>query len=166
MATYIKRKSAKQEKRTAREFRGKTTPASGALSGAKGDVRTGVRNGSYTNENDFLIENKYTDKNFYPLKYSIWSKISNEALNDNMRTPMMQIDILGSSYVVLNSDDLESITGLKYDKLINTDKLSYRMKQEELDEYFRMSIVLGLEFKGKEKLAIMKKELFLDFRED
>ena len=73
MATYIKRKSAKQEKRTAREFRGKTTPASGALSGAKGDVRTGVRNGSYTNENDFLIENKYTDKNFYPLKYSIYS---------------------------------------------------------------------------------------------
>ena len=62
---YIKRKSAKQEKRTAKEFGGRTTPASGALSGAKGDVRTGNRtNGEDTNSNDFLIENKYTDKDY------------------------------------------------------------------------------------------------------
>lgn len=92
---YIKKKSAKQESRTAKEFGGKTTPASGAMWSAKGDVRT----------LDFLIENKYTDANNYKLELKILEKIENEALRDNFRTPVLQIDIAELSLVVLNHND-------------------------------------------------------------
>lgn len=93
--SYIKRKSAKQEKRTAKEFGGKLTPASGAMWGAKGDVRT----------EDFLIENKYTDANKYKLELKILEKIEKEALKDNFRTPVLQVDIQELSLVVLNHND-------------------------------------------------------------
>lgn len=90
---YIKRKSALQEKRTAKNFKGKTQIASGALYFAKSDVRTGGDRTSGFNETDFLIENKFTDKDFYSLQKSIWEKVEREALNENFRTPLMQIDI-------------------------------------------------------------------------
>ena len=93
--SYIKRKSAKQEKRTAKEFAGKLTPASGAMWGAKGDVRT----------LDYLIENKYTDANKYKLELKILEKIEKEALKDNFRTPILQVDISELSLVVLNHND-------------------------------------------------------------
>src|SRR3712207_7142379 len=89
--SYIKRKSQKQEKRTAKEFGGKTVIASGALWSCKGDVRT----------DDFLIENKFTDKGYYSLKASIWEKITKEATKDNFRIPLMQIDIKNLSLVVI-----------------------------------------------------------------
>lgn len=92
---YIKRKSKKQETRTAKEFGGKVTPASGALDGAKGDVRT----------NSFLIENKFTDKSWYRLDLKIWDKIFKEATKDGLRTPLMQIDI----------QELQLIVGVSYD---------------------------------------------------
>jgi hypothetical protein len=102
MKRYIKKKSQKQEARTAKEFRGLTQPASGALSGAKGDVRTGQRDGDHFNEDDFLIENKFTDEDFYKLDLRTWAKINEEAIRDNFRTPLMQIDIQDVSCVVVD----------------------------------------------------------------
>jgi hypothetical protein len=108
MATYIKRKSLKQEKRTAKEFNGKEQIASGALDGMKGDVRTG-NTGVGFNDSDFLIENKFTDKASYSLKKSIWDKIEKESLRDNLRIPLMQIDIQDTQLVVLNKSDFLSL---------------------------------------------------------
>jgi hypothetical protein len=108
LATYIKRKSKKQEEATAKQFGGKVQPASGAMYFAKADVRTG-ETGVGFNDSDFLIENKYTDKASYSLKKQIWEKIEKEALKDNMRTPLMQIDIQDKQLVVLNKSDFLSL---------------------------------------------------------
>jgi hypothetical protein len=109
MGMYIKRKSQKQEERTAKDFGGKTQIASGAIAGMKGDVRTGGRGVGF-NESDFLIENKFTDDRKYSLKLDIWNKIAMEALRDNMRTPAMQIDIADKvQIVVLDYKDFMSM---------------------------------------------------------
>lgn len=78
-----KSKSKNQEKRVAKEIKGNTTPASGALWGAKADVRNKL----------FLVECKTTEKDFYDLTYTIWNKIYNEAIKDGMRIPIMCIDL-------------------------------------------------------------------------
>lgn len=103
---YIKRKSQKQEKKTAELFGGKVQIASGALDGMKGDVRTGACTPSF-NENDFLIENKFTDADNYKLQVSIWKKIAKEALRDNLRTPMLQVDIQNVSLVILAKEVMD-----------------------------------------------------------
>jgi len=91
MTSYIKKKSKAQESRTAKEFGGKATPASGALDGAKGDIKTPY----------FLIENKFTDKKSYSLKLETWDKIAKEAIKESLRYPLMQIDIQGRQLVVV-----------------------------------------------------------------
>jgi hypothetical protein len=101
----IRRKSQRQEKRTAKDFGGRTVIGSGCIDGMKGDVRTGVRTTSF-NEKDFLIENKYTDADFYSLKLSTWKKVEKEALKDNLRTPLMQIDVLDMQLVIIKDTDM------------------------------------------------------------
>jgi hypothetical protein len=110
VSMQIKRKSRKQEERTAKDFGGRTQIASGAIDGMKADVKTGVRSIGF-NDNDFLIENKYTDNASYSLKKSIWEKIENESLRDNLRIPLMQIDIQDKELVVLNKSDFLSLIG-------------------------------------------------------
>jgi hypothetical protein len=105
----IRRKSQRQEKRTAKDFGGKTQIGSGCIDGMKADVRTGIRSTGF-NEKDFLIENKFTDADFYALKLSIWHKVAKEALKDNLRTPLMQIDIMDIQLVVINSSDMRAFT--------------------------------------------------------
>jgi len=102
--SYIKKKSKAQEVRTAKEFGGKTQIASGALWTAKGDVRTGGERTSSFNETDFLIENKFTDKSTYKLERKIWEKITNEAIQDNFRTPLIQVDIQDLHLVILDEN--------------------------------------------------------------
>ena len=99
--SYIKKKSKAQEVRTAKEFRGKTTPASGAMWAQKADVRTGDR-GTGFNENDYLIENKFTDADTYKLERKIWEKIAHEALRDNMRIPLIQVDLQDLNLVIMD----------------------------------------------------------------
>jgi hypothetical protein len=107
--TYIKRKSLAQERRTAKEFGGLTQIASGAIDGLKGDVKTGSTGVGF-NDSDFLIENKFTDAKSYSLKKATWEKIEKEALKDNMRIPLMQIDIQNDTQlVVLNKSDFLSL---------------------------------------------------------
>lgn len=75
--------SKKQESKVAKELRGKITPASGALWGCKGDVRS----------DNFLVECKTTEKDFYSLNFNTWDKIYNEAIKDSLRIPVMCIDL-------------------------------------------------------------------------
>lgn len=100
MSKLIKKKSQKQEKRVACALNGKTTIASGALDFQKADVRT----------DKYLVECKYTDKDFYSLKTSIWEKIRNEAIKDGLRIPLMQIELNGGSigFAVLDVNDLQA----------------------------------------------------------
>lgn len=90
-----KRTSVKQEKSVAKELDGKTTVASGALWGAKGDVRN----------SKFLIECKTTAKDYYVFTAKVWNKICREALKDHLREPLLIIDLNNDPkkrYVVFN----------------------------------------------------------------
>ncbi len=84
----LRKRSQKQEKRTAKQFKGRVTPGSGCIDGFKGDVRT----------DDYLIENKFTTSS-YVLKKNTWEKIRKEALRDGLREPILQLDFVISSFV-------------------------------------------------------------------
>ena len=79
---YLKRMAAKSksahglksEKRLSKTFKGaKLQPGSGAIDGAKGDIRI----------SKFLIESKSTINESYSLKHEILQKIGREALDVN-----------------------------------------------------------------------------------
>ena len=72
--------------------------ASGALWGAKGDVRN----------DEMLIECKTTDKPYYVLSATTWFKIFDEAIKDGLRVPAMCIQTggqYGSMCIVMKYDD-------------------------------------------------------------
>lgn len=94
----IKRKSQKQESKTARDFGGRILPGSGAIEGMKGDARTSIHSDGVFNDRDYLIENKFTESDGYVLNERTWNKIKQEALRDGMRIPLMQVDIEPSPY--------------------------------------------------------------------
>ena len=87
----VKRRSQKQEKSVAKDFNARVTVASGALWGAKGDVRN----------DKFLIECKTTEKDYYSLTAKVWEKIEEEAVRDHMRIPLMVIDLEDKDRVVV-----------------------------------------------------------------
>lgn len=87
----VKRRSQKQEKSVAKDFNAKVTVASGALWGMKADVR---------NDN-FLIECKTTEKDYYSLTATVWEKIEQEAIRDHLRIPLMVIDLEDRDRVVV-----------------------------------------------------------------
>lgn len=126
----VRDKSKKQEARTAKELGGKTTIASGALV-QKGDVFNDY----------FLVECKTTEKAFYSLKKSIWDKIQKEALNSNMRIPVMRIDIYDmfetdrKSYAVLRESDFTVFCYGKHTYCLHTvevDNASFRIAEKGL----------------------------------
>lgn len=123
----IRKKSRKQEERVAKELRGRPTPASGALWGAKGDVRN----------DKFLVECKFTDNSYYTLNSKTWKKIFEEAMHDNFRIPVMCIDVSGRGYAVLSFGDFQSLCG--NDEMIlsikDVHKQSFRITSSELDEF-------------------------------
>ena len=84
--------SQKQEKKIAKLCGGRVQVASGALDGAKGDVRN----------LQFLIECKTTTKYKYDLKKTVWDKIETEAIKDGWRIPVMQIDIMDKSCLIMD----------------------------------------------------------------
>lgn len=109
---YIHKKSQAQEKRLAKEFGGRTQLGSGNIEsvGMKGDIRMGDTSPSFNTE-DFLIEAKFTDSPKYKLEVKTWQKIEKEALRDNMRTPMMQIDIQEVELIVMSLNDYQGMYG-------------------------------------------------------
>ena len=124
-----KRISQKQEKSVAKQFGGKTTPASGAKWAQKADVRT----------NSFLVECKTTSKDYYSLTAKVWEKIEEEAIRDHGRVPLMVIDLNNSDRgVVFKANDLTSDKNVAMDvtKNFNADKVpkSYRISIKELEE--------------------------------
>lgn len=100
LVTKVKKRSSIQENRVAKELKGKTVMASGALWQCKADVRT----------DNLLVECKTTNKDYYPLKLSTWLKIKEEATKDGIRVPVMCIDVktpLGrESFAVFDLDNL------------------------------------------------------------
>ena len=82
----VKKRSQKQEQKTAKDLNGRPTIASGALYFEKADVIA----------ENFLVECKFTDKDYYPLKKSTFEKVQKEALKNNMRTPLMQVSLQGT----------------------------------------------------------------------
>jgi hypothetical protein len=84
MPTFDQRKSRRQEKRAAADLGGRVQPASGAMSHAKGDVRT---------VGSVLAECKTTSKKSYNLKLAEWQKVQSEARGGEM--PVMQVEFQG-----------------------------------------------------------------------
>lgn len=95
--------SKKQEKRIAKEMGAKVTIASGALDFQKADVRDDL----------FLVEAKTTEKQFYSLNVKTWNTISEQALRDGLRSPVMCIDLEDGyfSIAVLDINDFEVLIG-------------------------------------------------------
>ncbi len=99
-----KYKSIPQEKRTAKEFGGRTTPMSGA-GNVKGDVLS----------DEFLIECKTTSKTQFTVRLDVLAKLVKEAANAS-KTPLMQIDLddegrgLNRSWVLIPKDEFLELT--------------------------------------------------------
>ena len=91
----IMKASRKQEDRSAKVYRGSRNAGSGSGWLRKNDVR------SYK----FLIENKLTDnKKSYSVKLQDMVELTQRAILED-RTPVLQFDVGGKHYVVLNEDD-------------------------------------------------------------
>jgi hypothetical protein len=97
--------SDKQEKRTAKTYGGTLNAMSGAGWVRKADVRTP----------DFMIENKTRmDPNAksYSVKAVDLRDLTKRARLEG-RTPLLQFDLSGHRYVVLNEDDLLELLGVE-----------------------------------------------------
>lgn len=157
----VKKRSQKQEKSVAKDFSAKTVVASGALWGAKGDVR-----------NDrFLIECKTTKKDYYSLTATVWEKIEDEAIRDRGRIPLMIIDLEDKDRLVVFRHSYFNIRAVPqpYDCTSNGDnKKSFRVSLKDLEEaekdfggyvYARLFLICG---KRKNMLFFMR---YKDFEE-
>lgn len=165
--TYIKRKSAKQEKDTAKIFGGRVQIASGAIETMKGDVRTGeAKNGGFNND-DFLIENKFTDNDYYTMTKSVWNKISDEAFKDNMRMPMMQVDICGIGERLVVLEIYDYLTSSMYTNACESTKYEVRKvnKQfrinKEIVDIIDLEGFAAIQFSSGGTIAILRLSSFL-----
>lgn len=144
-----KRNSKNQESKVAKELSGKVTPASGALWGAKADVRNDI----------FLVECKTTEKDFYSLTFNTWDKIYHEAIKDGLRIPVMCIDLSNGKqrYAVMCSKDLpdsverQSFLQRDYDKIPKTSfrvksKGSFVVSNRQQDKVFNLSVIEWSDF--------------------
>ena len=93
-----KRNSLKQEKKLARKLNAKLTPASGALSGTKGDMTKGY----------YLIESKSTRKDRITLKKEWLDKVRGQALKAG-KFPVLALDFGKDRYFVVSGEDFEKI---------------------------------------------------------
>jgi len=91
----IMKASRKQEDRSAKIYRGSRNAGSGSGWLRKNDVRS----------HKFLIENKLTNNvKSYSVKLQEINELTQRAILDD-RTPVLQFDIGGKHFVVLNEDD-------------------------------------------------------------
>ena len=136
----VRKRSQKQEKGVAKDMGAKVVVASGALWSAKGDVRS----------DKFLIECKTTEKDYYPVTTKVWEKISQEAVKDGMRTPLLMVDLKDSErYVIFNPKDFNRqfntyvIAGGKVTK-------TYRLR--EWEDVSELPILFGLSAERADKV--------------
>lgn len=146
----IKKKSKKQEAKTAKDIGGKTTIASGAL----------VQKGDVFNDN-ILVECKTTEKDFYSLKKTTWDKIYREALNSHLRIPVMRIDLKDSSahsYAIMQENNF---TLWCYGKAVyvldieNANEKSYRVVDIS-DHFVNADIIVGKHFAFEQDKGIVQ----------
>jgi hypothetical protein len=91
----IMKRSRKQEDRSAKIYKGSRNAGSGSGWLRKNDVRT----------YKFLIENKLTDnKKSYSVKLQDLVELTQRAVLED-RTAVLQFDVGGKHFVVLNEDD-------------------------------------------------------------
>jgi hypothetical protein len=96
----ILKKSRKQEKRTADSYKGSRNAGSGSGWMRKNDVR------SY----EYLFENKLTvNTKSITLKEVDLRELRERAVLED-RLPVLQFDLAGKRYVVLNEDDFKLVT--------------------------------------------------------
>lgn len=97
----IMKASNKQEKRTAQKYGGSRQPRSGAGWIKKNDVRA----------DNFLIENKLTmNAKYYTVKSDDLRALAANALKED-RMPVLQFDLGGKSFVILQEDDFLEMCG-------------------------------------------------------
>jgi hypothetical protein len=95
-----RKRSRRQEKFLAKRFSGRVQPASGALSHAKGDVKT----------DDQLFEAKTTGLKSYSIKVETMDKIAMEAVGTGRRPALhIRFERERKDYVVLTLDDYEAL---------------------------------------------------------
>lgn len=98
--TRIMKSSKKQEKRTAKTYKGSRNARSGAGWLRKNDVRS----------HEYLIENKLTEnKKTITLKELDLRELRDRALLED-RIPVLQFDLAGRRYVVIGEDDFLELT--------------------------------------------------------
>lgn len=161
----LKKRSQKQEKSVAKELEAKVVVASGALWGAKGDVRS----------DKCLIECKTTEKPYYSVTSKVWEKIEREAIKDGMRTPLLIVDLEDRDRVVVfNPNYFNNAVPHPFDCTYNGDnQKSYRVTIKELEEtekdfesyiYGKLFIICG---EKKNKLFYMRFKDFIEtFKEE
>lgn len=93
-----KPKWRKFEEKTAKAFGGKRVRGSGNRWFAKGDVKT----------DQFLIENKITQKKSYSISLRVLQKAYDEAIF-SFRTPLLSIKIKDTEIIILFKDDFLKI---------------------------------------------------------
>lgn len=89
------RRARHSEQQAARLEGGVRQPASGALRGRKGDVRS----------EDYLIEDKFTDANSFTITRKMLDKIMREGLEMHGRLSQLRITMPGYKLRVLREDD-------------------------------------------------------------
>ena len=93
------KRSKKQENKAADRYNGSRNSGSGSGWVRKNDVRT----------HELLIENKFTDnKKQYSVKVIDLVELRQRAILED-RVPVLQFEILGKGYVILNEDDFMSM---------------------------------------------------------
>lgn len=97
----IMKASRKQEERAAKTYRGSRQPGSGAGWARKNDVRS----------DSLLIENKLTqNEKSYTVKFADLKELTTRAILED-RIPVLQFDLGGRQYVILNEDDFVELIG-------------------------------------------------------
>lgn len=149
-----KRNSKNQENKVAKELAGKVTPASGALWGAKADVRN----------DKFLVECKTTEKDFYTLTFTVWDKINKEAIKDGLRIPVMCIDLHNGKdrYAVMSVKDLQQKVYSSLPPLKNRSEKSFRVKQPCTAELYNQVAYPTMISSTYYELAVFPWETFLN----
>ena len=148
-----KKRSQKQERKCAKDFKGSTVIASGALWFSKSDVVS----------DKFRIENKSTLKDEYRLHVSIWEKVRREA-HQSGKIPLIELLVGDTEYIVTSLIDYNDLVpyGLKtrYLKLEGTKTFLVLNKEWKSGMNFKLSEKI-FKFKDSDIMIIVPKSSFL-----
>lgn len=152
-----------QEKRVAEKIKGRVQIASGALD-EKGDVKS----------DKFLVECKTTGKTSYPLRYTTWNKIREEAYKIG-KCPVLHIYVNDgkgfyiqsrTGFVIMRRDDFDYYnvkSGLKL-QIIGSRRFNKQITLAEEDTH--KAIISPLVTKGEELVVLRDSLFFVIIQED